>query len=47
MHTVPFAKQEIESFLAGPDSLGYLLDLIFAKINVADQELLDPFRRKN
>ena len=54
MYTVPFAKQEIEKHKGellhksglDEDSFGYLLDLIFAKINVVDREVLEPFRKR-
>lgn len=54
MHTVPSAKQEIEKHKvellrkSGLDegSFDYLSDLIFTKINVVDQKLLEPFRRR-
>jgi len=54
MYTVPFAKQEIEKHKGellrksglDEDSFGYLLDLIFAKINVVDREVLEPFKKR-
>ena len=54
MHTVPFARQEIEKHKgellrkSGLDyeSFDYLLDHIFDKINVADREVLEPFRKR-
>lgn len=49
-----FAKQEIEKHKGellhksglDEDSFDYLLDLIFAKINVVDREVLEPFRKR-
>ena len=54
MHTVPFARQEIKKHKGellrksglDEDPFGYLLDLIFARINVVDQELIEPFRKR-
>ena len=54
MYTVPFTKQEIENHKGellhksglDEDAFSHLLDLIFAKINVVDREILEPFRKR-